>query len=81
MSVKSDADAKVAAAAILSLIGNDQVHPMMIGANEVIVSGTKFGWTCRVQQKRGIDGTVVFDPSGKCVSAKKALNYVPPVPP
>ena len=81
MRIKSDADAKVAAAAILSLIGNDQVHPGVISAGEVSVMGTNFGWRCRVQQARGIDGTVVFDPGGKCISANKKLNYVPPVPP
>ena len=81
MPVKSDSDTKIAAAAILSLIGNEQVHPAVIAANEVTVTATEAGWTCRVSQKRGVDGTVVFDPSGKCVSAKKALNYIPPMPP
>jgi hypothetical protein len=81
MPVKSDDDARIAAAAILSLIGNDQVHPAVIGAREVSVTGTQFGWTCRVKQTKGIDGTVVFDPSGHCTSASKRLNYVPPVPP
>jgi len=79
--VKTDEDARAAAAAILSLIGNDQVHPQVIHANEVRVTGTRFGWTCTVTQPRGIDGKVVFDPSGRCISATKNLNYVPPVPP
>jgi hypothetical protein len=79
--VKTDEDARIAAAAILSLIGNDQVHPQVINASEVRVTGTRFGWTCHVTQAKGIDGTVVFDPSGRCTSATKILNYVPPVPP
>ena len=79
--VKTDDDARTAAAAILSLIGNDQVHPGVIGAREVSVTGTQFGWTCQVKQAKGIDGTVVFDPSGRCTRATKNLNYVPPVPP
>lgn len=81
MPVKSDQDAKIAAAAILSLINGDQVHPGVISAGEVSVTGTNFGWTCKVKQAHGIDGTVVFDPSGRCVSATKKLNYIPPVPP
>lgn len=81
MPVKSDADAKIAAAAILSLIGNEQVAPKAISANEVAVTATDSAWICSVQQKRGIDGKVVFDRSGKCVSASKRLNYVPPTPP
>lgn len=81
MPVKTDEDARIAAAAILSLIGNDQVHPGVIHASEVTVTGTRFGWTCRVTQTKGIDGTVVFDPSGRCTSARKTLNYVPLVPP
>lgn len=79
--VKTDDDARIAAAAILSLIGNDQVHPSVISAREVSVTGTRFGWRCRVSQAKGIDGSVVFDPSGRCTSATKNLNYVPPVPP
>jgi hypothetical protein len=82
MPISSDEDARVAAAAILSLIGNDQVYPLVINAKEVSVTQTRTGWTCRVnQQPKGIDGTVVFDASGRCVSATKNLNYRPPVPP
>lgn len=81
MPVKSDADAKIAAAAILSLIGDDQVHPEAIGANEVTVTRTNSGWTCQVSRTRGFDGAVVLDSRGKVVGAKKVLNYVPPMPP
>jgi hypothetical protein len=81
MPVKNEADAKIAAAAILSLIGNDQVHPEAIAASEVTVTATNSGWTCKVKRVHGFDGTVDFDANGKCVSAKKVLNYVPPTPP
>lgn len=81
MPVKTDDDARIAAAAILSLIGNTQVHPAVISAREVSVTGTQFGWTCQAKQAKGIDGTVVFDPSGRCTRASKNLNYMPPVPP
>jgi hypothetical protein len=81
MPVKSEADAKMAAAAILSLIGNDQVHPEAIAASEVSVTASKSGWTCNAKRTRAFDGTVVFDASGKCVSAKKVLNYMPLTPP
>ena len=81
MLVKTDEDARIAAAAILSLIGNDQVYPAVISAREVSVTRTQAGWTCLVTRKREFDGKVEFDPSGHCTSATKNLNYDPPVPP
>jgi len=81
MPVKTDDDARTAAAAILSLIGNDQVYPAVISSREVSVARTQSGWTCTVRQARGIDGTVLFDPTGHCTSAAKNLNYTVPVPP
>jgi hypothetical protein len=81
MPVKSDNDARTAAAAILSLIGTERVHPGVVSAREVMVTGTNFGWRCRVSRSKGFDGTVVFDPSGRCTTASKELNYVPPMPP
>ena len=79
MPVKTDDDARIAAAAILSLIGNDQVHPGVIKAGEVSVTRTESDWTCLVTRPTGFDGKVVFDPSGHCTSATKNLNYVPPM--
>ena len=81
MPVKTDDDARIAAAAILSLIGNDQVYPAVISSREVNVTRTQAGWTCTVTRTREFDGRVEFDPSGHCTSATKNLNYVPPVPP
>lgn len=80
--VKTDADARAAAAAILSLINSDTVRPAVIHASEVNVTQTAAGWTCVVkQQPKGIDGTVVFDRSGKCISTSKELNYALQTPP
>jgi len=81
MPVKTDDDARLAAAAILSLIGNDQVYPTVVNAREISVTATSSGWTCTVTRPREFDGKVIFDSSGHCTSATKNLNYVPPVPP
>jgi hypothetical protein len=81
MPVKTDDDARIAAAAILSLIGNDQAHPGVISAREVRVTRMQSGWTCLVTREKGFDGTAMFDPSGRCTSATKNLNYMPPIPP
>jgi hypothetical protein len=81
MPVKTDDDARIAAAAILSLMGDDQVHPGAIGAREVSVTRTQSGWTCLVTRSRAFDGKVIFDSSGRCMSATKNLNYIPPMPP
>jgi len=81
MPVKTDDDARIAAAAILSLMGDDQVHPGAISAREVSVTRTESGWTCLVTRTRAFDGKVIFDASGRCTSASKNLNYIPPMPP
>lgn len=79
--VKSDDEARVAAAAILTLLGTERVGPRGIPASDVTVTHNASGWSCHVsQQPKGIQGTVVFDLSGQCISADKALNYSPPVP-
>lgn len=80
MPVKTDDDARIAAAAILSLMGDDQVHPGAISAREVSVTRTQSGWTCLVTRNKAFDGKVVFDSSGRCTNATKNLNYIPPMP-
>ena len=80
MPVKNENDAKIAAAAILSLIGNDDVYPEIVGADKITVTAGPSGWTCALKQARGFDGTVVFGVNGSVVSAAKTLNYVPPLP-
>ena len=81
MPVKTDDDARIAAAAILSLIGNDQVCPAVISAREVSVTRTQSGWTCLASRTRDFDGKVTLDLNGHCTSATKNLNFEPPVPP
>lgn len=81
MAVKTDDDALIAAAAILSLIGDDRVHPEAISAREVTVTRTATGWTCLASRPRGFDGKVIFDSNGHCIGATKVLNYSPPLPP
>jgi hypothetical protein len=81
MAVKTDDDARIAAAAILSLMGDERVYPGAIDAREVSVTRIQTGWTCFVTRTKGFDGKVIFDSDGHCTSATKALNYAPPVPP
>ena len=81
MPVKNEVDAKTATAAILSLMGDDKVHPEVVSANQVTVTATRSGWIGKASRPRNFDGQVVFDPNGKVVSATKRLNYVPPMPP
>lgn len=81
MPVKTDDDARIAAAAILALMGDDRVYPSPVRAQEVSVSRTQSGWTCLVTRPRGFDGKVTFDANGHCTSATKRLNYSPPLPP
>lgn len=80
MQVKSDSDARTAAAAILSLLNTDDIRPTVVSASEVTVTRTPTGWTCQVSRPRAFDGTVTFNASGKVVSAVKKLNYTRPVP-
>ena len=79
--VKSDEQAKIAAAAILSLMDADHIAPSAIPAEEVKVTKTENGWTCRVEQPRGIKGLVTFNEAGRCTSVSKTANYSRPLPP
>ena len=79
--VNSNVDAKIAAAAILSLSGTTHVSPGVIVAKEVRLTKGNGGWTCSVTRPRGFDGTVAFDAGGKCAKVAKVLNYIPPMPP
>ncbi|MDQ6808571.1 MAG: hypothetical protein M3Z64_03985 [Verrucomicrobiota bacterium] len=80
--VKSDEDARTAAAAILSLMGTEQVSPGVISAQEVSATKSEAGWRCQISQKpQGVQGEVTFDLAGRCTSANKSLNYSRPIPP
>jgi hypothetical protein len=78
MRVTTDDDARISAAAILSLYGSDRVGPEIVTAKEVTVTRSENGWTCSVFRENAFRGEVVFDKDGKCVSMKKV--YAGPLP-
>ncbi len=78
MSVTTDDDARIAAAAILSLYGSDRVAPGIVYATEVAVRRTENGWSCSVFRENAFRGEVVFDKDGKVVSLTKV--YAGPLP-
>jgi hypothetical protein len=78
MRVATDDDARISAAAILSLYGSDRVGPEIVAAKEVAVTRSENGWTCSVFRENAFRGEVVFDKEGKCVSMMKV--YVGPLP-
>lgn len=81
MVVKSEDDAKVAAAAVLSLYPGRgfATGPAIIKAGEVKVLKTEKGWTCSAQKQFSFQGTVEFDAEGKLLSVSK--NSIAPLPP
>src|SRR5215475_9827190 len=74
MRVTTDEDARISAAAILSLYGSDRVGPGIVYAKEVTVARSENGWTCSVFRENAFQGEVVFDRDGKCVSMKKVYD-------
>jgi hypothetical protein len=71
MRVATDDDARIAAAAILSLYLSDRVGPGIVSAKEVTVTRSDEGWSCSVFRENAFRGEVVFDKDGKCVSVAK----------
>ena len=78
MRITTDDDARIGAAAILSLYGSDRVGPGIVTAKEVTVTRSENGWLCSVFRENAFWGEVVFDKDGKCVSMKKV--YAGPLP-
>jgi len=79
MRVATDEDAKICAAAILSLYSSDdRVGPGIVAAKEVTVTRTENGWSCSVHRENAFQGEVIFDKEGKLVSATK--TYAGPLP-
>jgi hypothetical protein len=79
MRVTNDEDAKICAAAILSLYSSDdRVGPGIVAAKEFTVTRSENGWTCAVHRENAFQGEVVFDKEGKIVSATK--TYAGPLP-
>jgi hypothetical protein len=79
MRVTTDDDARICAAAILSLYCSDSVRPEIVTAKEVAVTRSENGWSCSVYRENAFRGEVVFDKDGKCVSMTK--EYEGSVPP
>jgi len=79
MRVTTNDDARICAAAILSLYCSDSVRPEIVTAKEVAVTRSENGWSCSVLRENVFRGEVVFDKDGKCVSMTK--EYEGSVPP
>ena len=71
MRVTTDDEARICAAAILSLYISDRVGPEIVTAKEVTVTRSEKGWSCSVLRENAFQGAVVFDNDGKCVSVTK----------
>ena len=79
MQITTDEDAKICAAAILSMYSSDdRVGPGIVTAKEVTVTRSENGWSCSVFRENAFQGAVLFDKNGKCVSATK--TYLGPLP-
>jgi len=79
MRVTNDEDAKICAAAILSLYSSDdRVAPGLVAAKEVTVTSSGSGWSCGVHRENAFEGEVIFDKEGKIVSVTK--TYAGPLP-
>src|SRR5262245_49388465 len=78
MRVTTDDDARICAAAILSLYSSDRVGPEIVTAREVTVTRTENGWSCGVFRENAFRGEVVFDKDGKVVTVTKV--YAGPMP-
>jgi hypothetical protein len=81
MAVKSDDDARTAAAAVLAIASCTQVGPGPVDPKEVTVRKDDQGWTCTISKKMAFDGEVKFDAEGKVTAASKRMNFIMPLPP
>lgn len=79
MAVKNEDDARVAAAAVLSLYGSDRVPPGVVQPKEVKVSRAEKGWQATVERVNQFQATVDFNEKGHVVMLNK--SYSGPVPP
>jgi hypothetical protein len=78
MRVATDDDARIAAAAVLSVYCAERVGPEIVSAKEVTVTRTENGWSCSMFRENAFRGAVVFDRDGKVVSVTKV--YAGPLP-
>ena len=77
MVVKSEADARLAAAAIMTLQMRKLSGFGTLGAEQVKVTKTDKGWTCQFGRIYYFSGTVTFDAAGK-LSGVSAHFFLPP---
>jgi hypothetical protein len=78
MKVKSDEDARTAAAAILSLYGSGRVGPGPVAAKDLTGAASDKGWSWQVRT-RFFHGSVTLDANGQCTAVSKV--YTGPLPP
>ena len=79
MRVTTDEDARICAAAVLSMYSSDpRVGPGIVTAKEFTVTRSEKGWSCSVLRENAFQGEVLFDSDGKLVSATK--TYLGPMP-
>ncbi len=69
MPVASDADAATAAAAIASLLNDQDSSPVVVAASQIRVTRLASGWSCRLDDAQ--KAVVEFDLGGKCLRAEK----------
>lgn len=79
MAVTTAEDAKIAAAAVLSLYGSGQVAPGVVKAAEVNVTNNGQAWQGVVERKNEFQGAVDFTNKGQVSRLSKV--YTGPVPP
>jgi len=77
MKVKTDDDAKLAAAAILTLHPDPEIVPSPVLVIDVKATKTETGWTCSLKSNK-TQGTVEFDTNGKCVVVTRSTMVPPP---
>jgi hypothetical protein len=82
MPVKTDEDAQLAAAAVLSLFGSTAgvggASPGVVAAKDVQVTRTKDGWSCSAAKKFAFQGSVTFDAKGQVMAVSKVSTLPPP---
>lgn len=79
MAVKTEEDARIAAAAVLSLTGDGRTAPGPVQAKEVQVTRKGEGWSCQVTRQNNFQGTVEFDAKGQLTKVTKVS--IAPLPP
>jgi hypothetical protein len=81
MAVTTDDEARIAAAAILSMLDADHVAPGRVDAKDVKVESSGKGWVCSYSKPMSVDGKVTFNADGKCTAVEKRPNFIMPLPP